>query len=79
MSNIEFPAPRKLNCRLYWDRFEIENYKRALLGLPPLERSTSTPIELITAAQITKEVGFGRRTLGRRIANRSISDEGKAA
>ena len=79
MSNIEFPAPRKLNGRLYWDRFEIENYKRALLGLPPLERSTSTPIELITAAQITKEVGFGRRTLGRRIANRSISDEGKAA
>jgi len=67
-STIEFPAPRKLNGRLFWDRLDIENYKRALLGLPPLDRNPSTPIELVPASQVTREVGFGRRTLGRRIA-----------
>ena len=73
-SIIEFPTPRKLNGRLYWDRFDIENHKRTLIGLPTIERNHSTPIELVPAAQVTAEFGFGRRTLGRRIADRSTSE-----
>jgi hypothetical protein len=37
-TSSDFPAPIRLNGRLVWDRFEIENHKRRLLGLPPLER-----------------------------------------
>jgi hypothetical protein len=65
-STPEFPAPLRLNGRLFFDRHAIENFKRAAFGLPPEERTSE--IKLIPAGQVAKEFGFARRTLGRRVA-----------
>ena len=64
----EFSPAITMNGRLYFDRHLLENYKRALLGLSPLPRDEQAPIKLVPSAQVTEEFGFGRRTLGRRIA-----------
>lgn len=64
----QFPELTRSNGRLYGERGAFENYKRALAGLPPLELDPNRKIELVPAKQIAKELGFGRRTLGRRIA-----------
>jgi hypothetical protein len=65
--SVPFPNPIRQNGRLYWDRFEIENYKRVLIGLEPVERDPMNPILLASAKQVAAEFGFGRRTLGRRV------------
>ena len=73
MSNPSFPRPTRINGRVYFGRYEFDQYKYAVLGLgkPP---STSGPDELVPAAQAAKELGVGRRTLGRRIAEFSEFD-----
>ncbi len=67
MSKPQMPAPTKINGRIFYERHGTENYKRALLGLPPLERDPRAPIELVPANIFAAELGFHRRTLGRRI------------
>ena len=69
-SGPEFPAPYRRKGRLFWDRFEIENFKRSLIGLPPLERDPARPIEFVTAPQLSDELPYGRRTIGRLIKGR---------
>ncbi len=71
MSTTEFPAPFRRNGRLIWDRFDIENEKRRMLGLRPLERDPSKPIEFVTAQQLAREFPFGRRTIGRLVKGRA--------
>jgi hypothetical protein len=66
MSEPIFPNPINRNKRLYFVRHEVENYKRALLGMTGQE--PTAVIEWVPAGQVAKEFGFGRRTLGRRIA-----------
>jgi hypothetical protein len=66
----EFPAPFRHAGRLVWDRHDTENYKRALIGLPPLERDPQKPIEFVTARTLTAELPYGRRTIGRRVKGR---------
>jgi hypothetical protein len=66
----EFPAPFRHAGRLVWDRHDTENFKRALIGLPPLERDSNAPIVFVTARQLADELPFGRRTLGRRVKGR---------
>jgi hypothetical protein len=61
-----FPAPYRLNGRLVWDRHEVENHKRSLMGLDPVERDPNATIVFVSAAQLTSELPYGRRTLGRR-------------
>jgi hypothetical protein len=39
----DFPAPFRLNGRLMWDRFDVENYERGLMGLAPVERNPRAP------------------------------------
>ena len=68
--SIPFPPPRRVNGRLYWTRAQIEDHKAKLMGLPAPERG-SAPIELVTAAQVTKEFSFTRRTLGRRLVEKT--------
>jgi hypothetical protein len=78
-SNLtEFPAPFRLNGRLMWDRHGIENYKRALMGLPPLERDPHAPIVFVTATQLAEELPYGRRTIGRRVKGRIQDDLNRA-
>jgi|HubBroStandDraft_6_1064221.scaffolds.fasta_scaffold2408012_2 hypothetical protein len=67
MPEPEAPKPVRLGKRLFFDRHEVENYKRRLLGLPLLERDEREPIELVSARQFSEELGRSRRTLGRRI------------
>jgi hypothetical protein len=65
-----FPAPFRLNGRLVWDRHEIENHKRILLGLPPLARKPEEPIVFVGAKQLVTELPFGRRWLGKIVQGR---------
>jgi hypothetical protein len=67
MSKPEMPTPTKIVGRLFFDRHELENYKRQLLGLPLLERDPLEPIVLVPAPQAAEELGRSRRTIGRRI------------
>jgi predicted DNA-binding transcriptional regulator AlpA len=73
----KFPKPLRMNGRLYWRRSELEAYKqniiRSALGeAAPSRENCHDEVELfVTAEQVTKEFGFGRRTLGRRIAEYS--------
>ncbi|WP_159727585.1 hypothetical protein [Methylosinus sp. Ce-a6] len=71
----EFPTPIRLRGRLFFRRHDLERYKRALLvahglvkpdePMPDLGRE-----ELVNAGDAAKELGFGRRTIGRRIAGK---------
>ena len=70
----DFSAPLRLNGRLTWDRHEIENHKRRLLGLPPLERDPNAPIVLVSAKQLVAELPFGRRSLGKLVEGRFRND-----
>ncbi len=61
--------------RLFFDRHEVENYKRALLGLPLLERDPQTPIQLVSANQFADELGKHRRSLGRQIRETQAAEQ----
>ena len=61
------PRPRRNNGRLFFVRHELENYKRQLLGLEPISELPAV-IELVSANEVSRELGYTRRTLGRRIA-----------
>jgi hypothetical protein len=65
-----FPSPFRHAGRLVWDRHDIENYKRALIGLAPAERDPQATIVFVTARQLAGELPYGRRTLGRRVKGR---------
>jgi hypothetical protein len=80
MSNpLEFPEPIRQNGRLYFVDRVIENYKRKLAGMPALPDDPTAPIKLRPASEVAADFGFGRRTLGRRIAKRSDEANGEAA
>lgn len=71
----EFPLPIRMRGRLFWRRSELENYKRKLLafasGAPSPSDFPADQIEtFVPSDQVAREFGFGRRTLGRRIADR---------
>ena len=66
----EFPSPFRFGSRLRFDHHEHENYKRALAGLPPVERGEGERIRFVDASAICSDLAINRRTLGRRIAGR---------
>ena len=68
MSSVEFPAPITKNGRKFFIRHKLENYKRALAGLPLIDESGVSIIELVPALQAAGELCHSRRTLGRRMA-----------
>lgn len=75
-SELEFPLPIRMRGRLFWRRSELEHYKRKLMaaavGGAVSEHSPADQIEtFVPAEQVAREFGFGRRTLGRRIAGRN--------
>jgi hypothetical protein len=61
-----FPAPLRMGGKLLWEQFEIENFKRSLIGLEPLDRDHSKPIVFMTAKQISAELPYARRGRGSR-------------
>jgi hypothetical protein len=63
----EFPRPVRTGGRLFFDRHGVENYKRQLMRLTPVERDPAAPIVFATAQQISDELQIDRRTLGRKI------------
>src|SRR4051794_40236066 len=75
----EFPEPIRRNGRLFFIDRQIENYKRALAGLPLLPDDPNAPIKFRAAGDVASDFGFGRRTLGRRIAKRNETATGAAA
>ena len=66
-----FPAPIRQNGRLYFFRSHLEEHKRQLAGLPTAP--FVGPDQLVPAPEVGREFGWGRRTLGRRIAGRETS------
>jgi hypothetical protein len=70
LSAPEFPAPIRYGGNLRFDRHEFENYKRALAGLPAVERGEDERIRFVDANAICADLAIDRRTLGRRIAGR---------
>jgi hypothetical protein len=80
MSNAEFPTAIVKHGRKYFLRHQLENYKRALAGLPLIDEGGVSVIELVPAPQAAEELGQSRRTLGRRMASaKRTSSEGWAA
>lgn len=74
MTNPDFPAPMRINGRLFWRRSQIEKYKREIIASAtgaPVEESTTLIEEFVPADVIAREFGFTRRTLGRRIVSRN--------
>ncbi len=66
MSRIEFPKAIDTGTgRVYFVKRDVENYIRALAGVPPIE---GNDITLIPAMQTAKLLGICRRTLSRRLA-----------
>ena len=70
----EFPAPFRMGGKLLWEQFEIENFKRALIGLQPLKRDETKPIVFMTAKQVSAELPYQRRALGKMIEGRVRSE-----
>ncbi len=74
MSELKFPLPLRLHGgRLYWRRSELEKYKRDLIraaggNVDEYHPDPRAPEEFVHADQVAREFGFGRRTLGRRVA-----------
>jgi hypothetical protein len=70
MSAPQFPLPIRHNNRRYWSRTAIERYKQALITGAPIEPEPDfvDVVKLVTANDVAKELGFGLRTLGRRVA-----------
>jgi hypothetical protein len=66
----QFPTPSRVNGRLYFDRYAVENFKRQLAGLGPVERNPREPITFIDATKVANELGVCRRTVGRMITGR---------
>jgi hypothetical protein len=66
----DFPIPTRMGGRLFFDRHEVENHKRRLMRLAPVERDPAAPIAFVTARQISDELQIDRRTLGRRVRGR---------
>ena len=66
----DFPIPTRMGGRLFFDRHEVENHKRKLMRLTPIERDAAVPIAFVTAQQISDELQIDRRTLGRRVKGR---------
>jgi hypothetical protein len=66
----EFPQPTRIGGRLMFDRHDVENHKRQLMGLTPTDRDPAAPITFVTTSQISNELQINRRTLGRRIRGR---------
>jgi hypothetical protein len=66
----DFPIPTSIGGRLFFDRHDVEQYKRLLMGLTPFDRDPAVTIRLATANQICDELQIDRRTLGRRVKGR---------
>ena len=69
-TQADFPIPTRVGGRLFFDRHEVENHKRKLMRLTPIERDASVSIVFVTAQQISDELQIDRRTLGRRVKGR---------
>jgi len=71
----DFPLPIRMRGRLFWRRSELEQYKRNLMAAAVGGVVTNLPVDqietFVPAEQVAREFGFGRRTLGRRIAGRT--------
>jgi hypothetical protein len=63
-ADVKFPALIRQNGRLYGERGALENYKRLLAGLPPLNLDPNRPVELIPAKQIAAEDGLRPSHIG---------------
>jgi hypothetical protein len=67
----EFPVPVRYGGRLRFEEHPYENFKRALAGLPPIEREPNSPIRFIDASAVCADLAIDRRTLGSGLIDQS--------
>ncbi len=60
------PLPIDINGLTFFTRFEVENWKRQLLGKPPLVGEPDK-IELLTVRRLAFELDVHPRTIKRRV------------
>lgn len=70
-----FPAPIRFGGRLRFALHEHEAYKRALAGLPAVQRNEAEPIRFINASAVCADLAIDRRTLGRRVRGQIRGEE----
>jgi hypothetical protein len=61
------------NGNVRFVRHRCENYKRALMGMPPIEPDRDAPIEFVTPRQFADELAISRRQLGRKMAAKAVA------
>jgi hypothetical protein len=71
-STPRIPLPFRVNGRLYLRRSQLDRYKAELqahaLGVRPIYSPPVEPDPFIPLKAVETELGIGRRTIGRRIA-----------
>jgi hypothetical protein len=60
MPKLQLPEPTRINGRLFFERHQLENAKREVLGLPLLPRDPAAVIELVPAPRAAVECGKSR-------------------
>jgi len=65
--NSELPLPFKSGKRWTWRRPDVENVRRVFEGRPTKPVKASASDELVTVAQLAKELRVSVRTVMRRI------------
>jgi hypothetical protein len=68
------PEPVILGDRHFWKRHDIENMKRKVAGLPPID-AVPTTLEFVSAAQVAHELGVCRVTLKRWLKRARLARE----
>ena len=67
-----FPLPIRFKNRVYLRRSQLDRYKAELqafaLGIAPVDPPPVEPDPFVPIKAAEKELGIGRRTIGRRIA-----------
>jgi hypothetical protein len=66
--SVLFPRVTTQNGRRFVARHDLENYKLALAGLPPVERDAKAPIEFVPFRRTAEELGICVRSVERRVA-----------
>jgi len=73
--NRELPLPFKLGKRGVWRRPDIENFRRVLEDRPTKAVKTSPGDQVVTIAQLAKELRVSMSTITRRVGKARAARE----
>jgi hypothetical protein len=65
--DVPFPKPVTIRGVYFFPRHEVENFKRLLMGLPPIPADPDTPIELVKLSTFAEEIDCHPLTIKRHL------------